>query len=99
MAVWRQLGFYWLCYVSLLAVKAAQKEMNTVTYWPDGQVYQLQNVKEQVDQTKLGRLDVKEKRVAKQSEVKKESAPLRIWIYIGVGIAAIAAALIYLKIK
>jgi len=24
---------------------------------------------------------------------------LRIWIYIGVGIAAIAAALIYLKIK
>jgi len=85
--------------LNTVAVRAAQKETNTVTYWPDGQVYQLQNVKEQVDQTKLGRLDVKEKRVAKQSEVLKQSEPLRIWVYLGVGVAVIAAVLIYLKIK
>ena len=85
--------------LNTVAVKAAQKETNTVTYWPNGRVHQLQNVKEQVDQTKLGRLDVKEKQIAKQSEVVKQSEPLRIWVYLGIGAAVIVAVLIYLKIK
>jgi len=85
--------------LNTVAVKAAQRETNTVTYWPDGQVYQLQNVKEQVDQTQLGRLGLKEKQVAKQLEVKKESEPLRIWVYVGVGAVVIATVLIYWKFK
>ena len=85
--------------LNTVAVKAALKETNMVTYWPDGTVYKLRNVKEQVDQTKLGRLDVKEKALAKQSEVLKKSEPFRIWVYLAVGTAAIAAVLIYWKFK
>jgi len=84
--------------LNTVAVKAAQKETNTVTYWPDGQVYQLQNVKEQVDQTRLGRLDLKEKQVARQAEVVKQSEPWRIWVYVGLGAAVIAAVLISWKL-
>jgi len=84
--------------LNTVAVKAAQKETNTVTYWPDGQVYQLQNVKEQVDQTKLGRLDLEEKQVAKWSELVKQIEPLMIWVYLGLGAAVITAVLIYWKL-
>jgi len=85
--------------LNTVEVKAAQKETNTVMYWPDGSVYQVQNVKEQADQTKLERMDFKEQQLVKQSEVLKESKPLNIWVYVGISAVAIAAALVYWKFK
>lgn len=50
-----------------LVLKSAGKETQIFTYWNDSGYYQFQNIKEQMDQTKLKSLKTEEKQQDKQT--------------------------------
>lgn len=77
-------------------LKQANKETQILTYWNDSAFYQIQNIKEQVDQAKSKQAKVKETENSKGKLVTKESEPLKIWFWIGfVIVALVSYAVIY----
>lgn len=72
--------------VQQLKLKTATKETNVVTYNPDGTVYQQANIKEQVEQAKIGRLQSQEKINAKVGSLEKVATPQGFWIMVIAGL-------------
>ena len=75
-----------------LKLKTATKETNVVTYNPDGTVYQHANIKEQVDQAKLGKLQVQERTSEKAESLEKSATPQGFWIVIITGLVVFGLA-------
>jgi len=72
-----------------LVLKSALKETNTLTYNPDGSVFQFQRINEQVAQQEAAQVLVREKASVKKESVAEESKPMKIWAYIACGIAVL----------
>jgi hypothetical protein len=83
---------------SQLVLKTVGKETQIFTYWNDSGVYQYQHIKEQVDQAKLNKVKTEEKQQAKQTVTTKKTEPLKIWIYIAVGVGVVVCFLILRKV-
>lgn len=77
---------------SQLLFKTANKETQIITYWNDSGLYQIQNIREQIDMAKTDRLKTEEKEEAKQETIVKKTEPLRFWIY---GLVCIGAVVCY----
>lgn len=82
---------------NMLVLKNADKETKVFTYWTDSGLYQFQHIKEQVGMAKT----VKEKTVEKKNDITrvtaKQSVPVKIWIYIGLGLMAVGCYLLLKK--
>lgn len=55
-------------------------------YWNDSGFYQIQNIKEKVDEAASSKLKINENQVSKERLVKKESQSLNIWLWVGIAI-------------
>lgn len=84
--------------ISQLVLKQANKETQIFTYWNDTGYYQIQTIKEQVDEARSGTLKAEEKLSSKEKMLKKEPGLVNIWFW-----AAILVLLIiyfsYLRLK
>jgi maltose-binding protein MalE len=80
-----------------LVLKTVGKETQIFTYWNDSGVYQYHHIKEQIDQAKLNKVKTEEKQQAKQTVTTKKTEPLKIWIYIGLGVGVVVCFLILKK--
>lgn len=85
-------------YLDKVDVQTANKETHTYTWWNDSSVYQYQNVQELVEGTKLEKVSSTEKELERDETVKKESTPVKIWIYAGIAILIIGLLFIIRKI-
>lgn len=83
--------------LSGLALRAEVKKRNVLTYWPNGSVYQFEQLREQVDQAKSARLNVEETKVLKRDETVKQRE--RFWLYGGIAVAMVILFWIYQLIK
>lgn len=65
-----------------LVLKRAGKETQIFTYWNDSGFYQLQYVKEQMEQTETGQLKLKQEDQLKNKVSVKKKEPLKTGFYI-----------------
>jgi hypothetical protein len=65
-------------------LKQADKETQIITYWNDSGFYQIQNIKERVDEAKSKQVTTKETENSKEKLVTKESKSLQIWWWVGI---------------
>lgn len=73
-----------------LVLKTALKETNTLTYHPDGSIYQFQRVNEEVAQQQMAEVEVREKASVKKETLEQERIPMKNWGYIAVGLVLLA---------
>ena len=73
-----------------LVLKTALKETNTLTYHPDGSIYQFQRVNEEVAQKQMAEVEVREKASVKKEILEQERIPMKNWGYIAVGLVLLA---------
>ncbi|MDR6783330.1 hypothetical protein ABIE26_000182 [Pedobacter africanus] len=69
---------------SQLILKRADKETRVFTYWNDSSFYQFQQIKEQGEQAKSGKLRTQEKQQSKQQDKIKKIEPNKFLVYTGV---------------
>lgn len=65
-----------------LFLKRADKETQILTYWNDSGVYQLQYIKEQMEQTETGQLKLKQEDSLKNNISMKKKETLKIGAYL-----------------
>lgn len=75
--------------------KDANKQTHIFTYWDSGSVYQFQQIKEQVAETKSTAAKLREKELAKQEFSSKQTSSLMVWIFVGVAVLFFTIYLLY----
>ncbi len=78
-----------------LILKKAGKETQIFTYWNDSGFYQVQYIKEQIDQAKSGKVIAEEKKEAKQTTSTKKIESVASWIYVLMLLLLIGCYLIF----
>lgn len=84
--------------VNQMLLKQANRETQIFTYWNDSGFYQIQNIKEKIDEAAVGEMKMKENQVNKARLVEKESQSLQLWLGVG-GLVIGVAALIFFKAR
>lgn len=87
--------------LNTLAVKAATREWDVLTYWGDGGVYRLEQMRERVDEAGLAEMNSTAHRSAKQQETLKEREPVKWLVYVSIAMIAIflVCAVVYVYWK
>lgn len=83
--------------LSQLVLKQANKETQIFTYWNDSGYYQIQTIKEQVDEAQSGTFKAEEKLSSKEKMLKKAPG-LNIWFWVAV-LALVIIYFLYLRLK
>lgn len=71
---------------SQLVLKRTGKETQVFSYWSDSGFYQVQTIREQVDQAASGKIISEEKQQSKQDTKVKETEPVNWLLYIGIAV-------------
>lgn len=85
-------------YLDRVGIKSANKESHTFSWWNDSSFYQYQNIREDVKEAQLERLNSKEKVSAKIKNVKKERASVNLWIPVGIVCLILGLVLLYRRL-
>ena len=80
---------------SQLILKKAEKETQIFTYWNDSGFYQVQYIKEQIDEAKSAKLIEEDKQEAKQASSTKKMEPVATWIYLVILLVLLACYMIF----
>lgn len=81
-----------------LVLKNADKETQLFTYWNDSGFYQVQYIKEQVDQVDAAYQNKKEEQSTRNELSTKKVEPVKTWLYVGGILVVIGLFFVYFKI-
>lgn len=82
----------------MLILKNANRETQIYSYWTDSGFYQFEQIKEQVELAKSGKLKATEKVSEQNKIVTKQNEPLKFWIYIVLAVILVGCYLGYRKL-